>query len=68
MYEILTSKDPYHEYAMFTVIALVASGRTPNRPETITNDNIWNLMKDCWTLKASERLLIQDVIRRLDDI
>ena len=68
MYEILTSKDPYHEHPMFTVIAKVASGGTPNRPETIANDNIWNLMKDCWTLKPSERPSIQDVIKRLDDL
>jgi len=68
MYEILMGKDPYHEYAMFTVIAKVASGGTPNRPETITNDKIWDLMKDCWMLKPFERPTIHDVIRRLEDL
>ena len=68
MYEILTRKDPYYEYAMFTVIAKVAGGGTPNRPETITNDKIWNLMKDCWMLKPTERPSIQDIIKRLDDL
>ena len=67
-YEILTRKDPYYEYAMFTVIAKVASGGTPSRPETITNDRVWNLMKDCWILKPTERPPIQDVIRRLEDL
>ena len=67
MYEVLTSKDPYHECPMFTVIAKVAIGGTPSRPETIANDKVWNLMKDCWILKPSERPSIQEVIRRLDD-
>ncbi|KAF9644398.1 kinase-like protein [Thelephora ganbajun] len=65
MYEILTKNDPYHECSMFTVIAKVANGVTPSRPETITNDKVWDLMKDCWMLKPSERPPIQDVIRRL---
>ena len=68
MYEVLTRKDPYHECAFFTVIAKVASGGTPNRPETMTNDKIWSLMKNCWTLKASERPTIQEVIRKLEDL
>ena len=68
MYEILTSKDPYYECSMFTVIAKVASGGTPNRPETIANDKIWSLMKSCWTLKPSERPSIQEVIKRLEDL
>lgn len=68
MYEILTRNDPYHDHSMFTVIAKVACGGTPNRPETIANDKIWNLMKDCWMLKPSERPTIQDVIKRLDDL
>lgn len=68
MYEVLTSKDPYHEHPMFTVIAKVAVGGTPNRPETITNDKVWNLMEDCWKLKPSERPSIQEVVRRLDGL
>jgi len=68
MYEILTRKDPYHEYSMFTVIAKVASGGTPNKPETISNDKIWSLMKECWMLNPFERPLIQDVIKKLDAI
>ena len=68
MYEVLTRKDPYHEYSMFTVITKVASGGIPNRPETIGNDKIWNLMKDCWMLKPTERPTIQDVIQRLDTV
>ena len=68
MYEVLTGKDPYHEYPMFTVIAKVAGGVTPNRPETIANDKIWSLMRDCWVPKPTERPSIQDVIRRLEDL
>jgi len=68
MYEILTLKDPYHEYSMFTVIAKVASGGTPNQPDTITNDSIWNLMKDCWKPRPLERPSIQEVIKRLEDL
>lgn len=66
MYEILTRKDPYHELPMFTVIAKVASGGTPNRPDTITNDKIWGLMKDCWTPKPTERPSIEHIVSRLD--
>ena len=68
MYEILTRKDPYHEDPMFTVIAKVAGGKTPQRPEVIVDDKMWDLMMDCWTLKPRERPPIQDVIRRLEDL
>jgi serine/threonine protein kinase len=67
IYEILTRKDPYHEYSLFTVIFKIANGTIPNRPETITNDKIWNLMTDCWMLEPTERLSIQDVISRLEE-
>jgi len=53
---------------MFTVIAKVASGEAPNRPETIADDKIWDLMKDCWMLRPTDRPSIQDVIRRLEDL
>ena len=68
MYEILTRKDPYHEYPMFTAIAKVAGGETPQRPEIIVDDEIWDLMVDCWTMKPRERPPIQDVIGRLEDL
>lgn len=68
MYEILTRKDPYHELPMFSVIANVASGRTPNRPETITNDKIWALMTACWTMKPTERPSIERVIMKLENL
>jgi serine/threonine protein kinase len=68
MYEVLTRKDPYHELPMYSVIAKVASGGTPIRPETITNDRVWGLMKDCWTLKSTERPSIEHVIMRLENL
>jgi serine/threonine protein kinase len=68
MYEVLTRKDPYHELPMFTVIAKVANGVTPSRPETITNDKIWELMKSCWTPRPTERPSIQEIIARLDNL
>ena len=68
MYEVLTKADPYYDLPMFTVIAKVASGATPARPPTITNDKIWDLMKECWTLKPTERPSIHYVISRLDNL
>ena len=68
MYEVLTRTDPYHDLPMFTVIAKVAAGVIPARPPTITNDKIWDLMKECWTLKPAERPSIQYVISRLDSL
>ena len=68
MYEVLAGNDPYYEFAMFTVIAKVVEGVTPSRPEMIDNDKIWDLMKDCWILKPTERPPIQEVIRRLDNL
>jgi len=40
VYEILTGRDPYHVCQMFTATAKVASDRTLNRPEIVTNDKI----------------------------
>ena len=68
MYEVLTKNDPYHGLPMFSVIAKVANGGTPERPVTITNDKIWDLMRDCWTLKPTERPLVQEIIGRLDNL
>ena len=68
MYEILTRKDPYHEHPMFTAIAKVAGGEIPQRPEIIVDDEVWDLMMDCWTMKPRERPPIQDVIERLEDL
>ena len=68
MYELLTGNDPYYEFAIFAVIAKVAAGVIPSRPKTIDNDKIWDLMRECWMLKPTERPPIQEVIRRLDNL
>ena len=68
MYEIFTGKDPYYDLPMFSVIAKVANGGTPNRPETIANDKIWGLMEDCWTFGPTERPSIERVITMLESL
>ena len=68
MYEVLTGQDPYYELPMFTVIAKVSNGLTPSRPETITNDKIWELMKSCWKMRPTERPSIKNVVARLDSL
>ena len=57
---------PFHEDADPMVILKVLRGESPHRSMEFTEEDLWEMLKKCWTSRASERLSIELVLQRLD--
>ncbi|KAG6807514.1 hypothetical protein H0H92_007189 [Tricholoma furcatifolium] len=74
-YEIFTGRHPYFESSKaLGITKKILGGVTPTRPDDIDiawkqyglNNDIWDLMQDCWKFEPSERLNMGEVILRLN--
>ncbi|KAG6848914.1 hypothetical protein H0H93_012851 [Arthromyces matolae] len=72
-YEIFTGRLPFFEASNYASVALcIIRGEIPTKPHDDDpawvkhglNDRIWDLMKDCWCFKPSDRPDIATVISR----
>lgn len=71
-FQILTHQQPYRKIKHHMHAAFSASkGEQPGRPTEAQivarglDDNLWALLKQCWSLKPEERPAVQEYISRL---
>ncbi|KAJ7919572.1 kinase-like domain-containing protein [Mycena leptocephala] len=65
-YEILTGKVPFFEVSNeAAVIFKVMEGGRPSRLETISPEELWVLLDNCWQRKADKRPTMTTILRRL---
>ncbi|KAJ7895941.1 kinase-like domain-containing protein, partial [Mycena olivaceomarginata] len=65
-YEILTGKVPFFEISVEMAVAIkVTTGARPSKPKTISPEDIWNLVEDCWSQNADERPTTAVILQRL---
>ena len=70
--QLYTGKDPWHGTPLAGVIRSVLNKKRPRRPLfhnafKMEND-WWNLMKRCWSQKASQRLKADQVMQGIREI
>ncbi|KIK07601.1 hypothetical protein K443DRAFT_128984 [Laccaria amethystina LaAM-08-1] len=72
LFQILTHQQPYRKIKHHMHAAFSASkGEQPGRPTEAQivarglDDNLWALLKQCWSLKPEERPAVQEYISRL---
>ena len=66
IYETISGNLPFHEDADPMVILKVLRGERPRRSMEFTEKGLWEILKRCWTPRASERPSIERVLQRLD--
>ena len=65
IYEIISGNLPFHEYTDFQVLLKVAKGERPRRGARFTED-LWKMLKRCWTVPSGSRPGIEDVLQCLE--
>lgn len=72
VYEVLSERIPFHQYANFVVPRKVVEGQRPRRPEgmegALFTDNLWKVLEGCWMPLPGDRLQAEDVLRRLEQV
>ncbi|KAJ7139295.1 kinase-like domain-containing protein [Mycena epipterygia] len=65
-YEILTGTVPFFDLAQEMAVAInVIDGHRPSRPETVSWDNLWVLIEDCWKQEPDQRPTMAEILQRL---
>jgi len=74
-YEMFAGHQPfYHIRNFFNVLPRVKKGIRPHRPSDKLcrarglNDEIWNLVEDCWSSDPKQRPAAADVLKRLREL
>ena len=72
IYEVLSRKVPFHQYADFTVVVKVCKGERPRRPQGGEQvwfvDDIWSILGYCWESNPSDRPRIEGVLQCLEKV
>jgi serine/threonine protein kinase len=72
VYEVLSGQVPFHRHGSLAVIAKVSGGERPKRPRGAKGrwfeDDIWNLLQNCWTPTPGDRPRIEDVLHLLEGV
>ncbi|KAF9784402.1 kinase-like domain-containing protein, partial [Thelephora terrestris] len=64
MYEVLSGNLPFHCYKNSAAIGRILRGERPVRPPgEWFNDDVWNLMEDCWKPNPRDRSKTTDILR-----
>ncbi|KAJ7588213.1 kinase-like domain-containing protein [Mycena floridula] len=66
-YEIFAGQVPFHELSNDMAVSLrIIRGSRPARPETpLMEDDVWNLIRDCWKQDPDERPTAGQIVQRL---
>ncbi|KAF9442739.1 kinase-like protein [Macrolepiota fuliginosa MF-IS2] len=75
IYEVLTGRLPFHEFPHeATILSKVIKGITPTKPSAMDSpsmeitDEIWGVMKSCWSFDLSERPTVKQVYEALHQL
>ncbi|KAJ7587898.1 kinase-like domain-containing protein [Mycena floridula] len=68
-YEIFTGQVPFHELSNDIAVSLkIIRGSRPARPETpLMEDDVWNLIRDCWKQDPDDRPTAEQIVQRLSN-
>ena len=64
IYETISGKVPFHEYADTVVSVKVMLGEHPPRSAMFPED-LWKIIKSCWTSRPGDRPSVADVLQCL---
>ena len=72
IYEVLSERIPFHQYATLVIPGKVVKGDRPKRPQGVegiwfTND-VWEALGRCWTPQPGNRPNIEDVLQCLEQV
>ena len=69
VYEVLTTRIPFHLDADLIVFMHVVEGKRPERPQGVGEawftDDVWEILERCWTQQPESRPSIKDVLQCL---
>jgi len=66
--EIWTGRIPFCEYNHWQVIQLVMKGGRPERPTTLLDDAVWELIQECWLANAEDRPVFAEIAARVQSL
>jgi serine/threonine protein kinase len=58
---------PHYRSNVQVLVAVLIRQERPIRPEEM-RDWLWALLHDCWTLGASERLRVEEIVQKLEAV
>ena len=67
IYEIISGRVPFHQYADLIVIVKVLAGERPSRGVGFA-ESLWKMLEMCWALEPNDRPSVDGVLQRLEDI
>ena len=66
--ECITEKIPFHEFSRDAAVvhARISKRQVPPRPDgqsprNRVSDDLWDLMKRCWSIKPDDRPTVEDI-------
>ena len=69
IYEVLSGRVPFHQYANLAVFGKVIGGSRPERPNMEWfADDVWELLERCWMPQPEDRPSIEDVLQCLEKV
>jgi hypothetical protein len=71
IYEILSGRVPFSQFANLVVPGIIFSGKRPGRPEgpegVWFTDDVWAVLERCWAHQPNDRPGVEDVLRCLEE-
>ena len=70
IYEVLSGRVPFYQYADLSVPVKVVKGDRPERPQGVGGvwftDSVWKMLKRCWVAHPRNRPTIEDILQCLE--
>lgn len=70
IYEVLSGRTPFYQYANWSIPTKVAKGIRPERPREVEGvwftDDVWEILERCWVTQPKNRPRVEDVLRYLN--
>ena len=70
IYEVLSGRVPFYQFANFVVPGMIFGGRRPGRPEELEGawfmDDVWTMLERCWAHQPNNRPDIEEVLQCLE--
>ena len=67
IYEVISSRAPFHEHPDFVVFTKVLDGERPQRVHGFM-DNLWGMLGLCWAPEPNGRPSIKEVLQCLEGV
>lgn len=65
IYETITGKPPFYQYADLTVFTKVLAGERPIRLQGFV-ESLWKMQRMCWKPRPGDRPTVEEVLRCLE--